>query len=270
MTTPPKQAAGNRPREAESLLDQLAESALDHAYYEVNREKPPSSVMQVFTLVSMVSLGFLLSVVAVQSQNDRPATELERQALIDNIAGRQEVLDLRRQSVESLQTEIATLSSRAEAPSQAGQRDLLNAAGGTVVGDGVKIELSSAVGSSAGQMISDLDVQLAVNGLWMAGAEAIDVGGSRLSATSAIRSAGEGITVNFESISEPIVIRAIGSQGVLVRQFKASPSGRFLEDRARNSGISWKMSEVDEVRMSAAPAKRLEVRHASAVKKGTS
>ena len=258
------------PREAESLLDQLAESELDNAYYDVDRESEPNGIMRVFTLASLVALGFLLAVVALQSQNDRPATELERQALIDNIASRQELLDSRRTSALALQTEIDSLSSRIVSPSKGAQRDVLNAAAGGVVGDGVEIQLSSAPGDSAGGLISDLDVQLVVNGLWMSGAEAIDVGGSRLTSTSAIRSAGEGITVNFESISDPIVIRAIGSQGVLAKQFEASPSGRYLEDRAKNSGISWELSEADEIRMSAAPRKRLEVRHASAVKKGRS
>lgn len=258
------------PREAESLLEQLAESALDNAYYEVDRTREPTILMRVFTLVSITFLGFLFAVVAVQFRNDRPATETERQALIDNIAGRQEIVDSRRETVGLLEDEIDTLMSQVSNPSQGAMRDRLNAGGEAVVGEGVQVTLISASGDAARGIISDLDVQLAVNGLWMSGAEAIDVGGNRLASTSAIRSAGEGITVNFRSIAEPIVIRAIGSQSALTKQFEASPSGRYLGERQQNAGISWTIQELEEISMAAAPNKRLEIRHASAVRRGGS
>lgn len=263
--TPPK-----APREAESLLEQLAESALDNAYYEVDRTREPTALMRIFTLVSIIFLGFLFAVVAVQFRNDRPATETERQALIDNIAGRQEIVDSRRETIALLEDEIDVLTAQVSTPSEALQRDRLNAAGEAVVGEGVEVTLNSASGESTRGIISDLDVQLVVNGLWMSGAEAIDVGGNRLASTSAIRSAGEGITVNFQSIAEPIVIRAIGSPNGLTKQFEASPSGRYLTEREQNSGISWTIQESDEIQMAAAPSKRLEIRHARAVRRGGS
>ena len=42
----------------------------------------------------------------------------------------------------------------------------------------------------------DPDLQKLVNGLWAAGAEAISINGQRLTNLSAIREAGEAITVN--------------------------------------------------------------------------
>lgn len=270
MTDDNRPTENRTPRPAESLLEQLAESSLDNAYYEVDRETEPSVVMQAITLVSIVMLGFFLAVVAVQSQNNRPATEAERQALVDSIEERQATLDSRRLAAASLQAEIDTLESNVIAPSKSAQRDVLNAGAQAVVGDGVEIRLSSAAGEKAGGLVTDLDVQLVVNGLWMSGAEAVDVGGNRLSSTSAIRSAGDGITVNFQSIAEPIVVRAIGSPNSLAEQFRLSPSGRYLDARSENSGIVWSVKEADEISMSAAPNKRLEIRHASAIRRGGS
>lgn len=271
MSRPQIPGGSKKPtREAESLLEQLAESAIDNAYYEVDRQNEPKPLIRVITLFWLVFLGFFIVVVALQSQNDRPATEVERQALIDSIAGRQETVESRRMNIEALQAQISALTDQNAPLTKSAQRDKLNAAAEAVAGDGIEIRLSSAAGDTAGGVVSDLDVQLVVNGLWMSGAEAVDVGGSRLSATSAIRSAGEGITVNFESISEPIVIRAIGSPRTLVRQFGMSPSGRYLDDRAQYAGISWDLDEVEEIRMNPAPKQRLEVRHASVLKRGGS
>ena len=153
---------------------------------------------------------------------------------------------------------------------QTSRRDKLSAGGGAIVGEGVEITLKSADGDGSDALVSDLDVQLVVNGLWMSGAEAIDVGGNRLAATSAIRSAGDGITVNYKSIAEPVIIRAIGSQSALTKQFTLSPSGRYLVERNTNSGITWTIKNADEISMSAAPKERLEVRHANAIKRGGS
>ena len=50
----------------------------------------------------------------------------------------------------------------------------------------------------------DRDLQVIVNGLWAAGAEAIAVNGQRLTACSAIRSAGEAILVDFRPLSAAV------------------------------------------------------------------
>lgn len=257
-------------REAESLLEQLADSAMDNAYYDVDRERETSTASRTFTFLAILLLGFSITVVTVQSRNDRPATELERQALIDSIEARQEILVSRQSRLETLQDEVRSLSNGAISPTKATERDELNAGAVVVEGDGIVIELRSAPDNTGDGVISDLDVQLVVNGLWMSGAEAIDVGGNRLTATSAIRAAGEGITVNFNSIPEPIVIQAIGSQSTLERQFRVSPTGRYLENRSQMSGIRWTIDRQDSLQLPAAPAKRLKIRHASPQKRGGS
>jgi uncharacterized protein YlxW (UPF0749 family) len=59
--------------------------------------------------------------------------------------------------------------------------------------------------------IHDGDLQLVVNALWEAGAEAIAVNGSRLVATTPIRSAGATIVVNFRPLTPPFRVVAIGA-----------------------------------------------------------
>ena len=56
------------------------------------------------------------------------------------------------------------------------------------------------------RVILDTDLQSLVNGLWMAGAEAISINGQRLTSLTAIRIAGEAITVNNVSLTPPYVV----------------------------------------------------------------
>ena len=58
--------------------------------------------------------------------------------------------------------------------------------------------------------IHDTDLQLVVNALWAAGAEAVAINDSRLVATTPIRAAGDTIVVNFRPLSPPYEVSAIG------------------------------------------------------------
>lgn len=100
-----------------------------------------------------------------------------------------------------------------------------------VIGPGIEVVLDDGKGPARdpaiedARRIHDLDLQLLVNALWATGAEAVAVNRERLAATTAIRGAGETITVNFRPQGPPYRIRAIGAdQGA----FSRSPTaGRF-------------------------------------------
>jgi uncharacterized protein YlxW (UPF0749 family) len=59
--------------------------------------------------------------------------------------------------------------------------------------------------------IHDSDLQLVVNALWSAGAEAVAINDSRLVATTPIRAAGGTIVVNFRPLSPPYRVTAVGA-----------------------------------------------------------
>ena len=88
-------------------------------------------------------------------------------------------------------------------------------------------DTGGATASGAG-VILDRDIQLLVNDLWAAGAEAIAVGGVRLRTTSAIRQAGGSILVDNRPVSWPIDIDAIGdAAGMQVALVGTAGFGRF-------------------------------------------
>jgi uncharacterized protein YlxW (UPF0749 family) len=84
-----------------------------------------------------------------------------------------------------------------------------------VEGTGVRVVLddspaSRAAGNDGSGVILDSDLQLAVNGLFIAGAQAISINGQRLTTQTAIREAGGAILVDYRPLSPPYTIDAIG------------------------------------------------------------
>jgi uncharacterized protein YlxW (UPF0749 family) len=72
------------------------------------------------------------------------------------------------------------------------------------------------------------DLQIIVNGLWEAGAEAISINGHRLTSRAAIRFAGEAILVDYRPLTRPYVITAIGDPGGLSVEFADNDGGSHL------------------------------------------
>jgi uncharacterized protein YlxW (UPF0749 family) len=85
--------------------------------------------------------------------------------------------------------------------------------------------------------VLDQDLQLVVNGLWAAGAEAISINGQRLTALSAIRSAGQAVLVDYRPLSPPYRISAVGDPERLRARFAAGPGGRDLRELQENFGV---------------------------------
>lgn len=249
-------------RETESILEQLAATSIDHDYY-VRHDTPPSTFSRTLTGVVAALFGLLLTIAAVQTRNDRPATEAERGALIENIQLRQEVVDGKQESAERLREEIADLQAASTDDSPGTSALRIAAAAQPVRGPGIELRARSAADDDAGDpsagRLTDTDIQLVVNGLWLAGAEAVAVNGHRLTATSAIRSAGEAITVNYRSVTEPIVVTAIGDPDSLQLQWEQGPSGRYLDGRAEADGVTFTVRGSDEIEMAGAPESRLDV-----------
>ena len=79
--------------------------------------------------------------------------------------------------------------------------------------------------------VLDRDLQELVNGLWAAGAEAVSVDGQRLTARTAIRSAGEAVLVDFRPLSPPYVVRgARATPAGSSRPSSTATAGRRLAD----------------------------------------
>ena len=91
------------------------------------------------------------------------------------------------------------------------------------------------------------------NGLWEAGAEAISINGHRLSSLTAIRSAGDAITVDYRSLTRPYRVEAIGDPRTLQAHFVESSAGAWWNDLAQNRRMRYEISDVKQLDLAADP-----------------
>lgn len=248
-------------RQAEALIERLATEAMDDGYLATH-ERPPGAVAKSLSFLISVLFGVLLAVAALRANLTGQATELENQALVDRIEVQTELNESRRAAVAELRTEIESLAEAEERPSGANLG--LNVASGAVALTGAGITIEARSGEGGNGIIDDRDLQMLVNGLWQAGAEAISINGQRIGATSAIHWAGSAVVVNFTSLAEPYRVVAIGPSESLAERIAANTAGRYWDTRASSTGLSWVVTQSADVRVPALPQARQNLRHAQA------
>jgi uncharacterized protein YlxW (UPF0749 family) len=109
--------------------------------------------------------------------------------------------------------------------------------------------------------VRDGDLQLVVNALWAAGAEAIGINGQRLGPTTAIRFAGEAVLVDFRPVTNPYLVTAIGDPGSLRSRFLQSPQVADLAVISESFGLRFEFAQEDELSLPAGSS--LELRSAA-------
>jgi uncharacterized protein YlxW (UPF0749 family) len=105
--------------------------------------------------------------------------------------------------------------------------------------------------------VQDRDLQDVVNALWAAGAEAISINGVRLTALTAIRSAGDAILVDFRLLSPPYTVRAIGAPAALELGLLDGPTGARLSTYASLYGLSFTVRRESSLSLPGAGAPEL-------------
>ncbi len=230
----------------------------------------------------MVVAGLLVAVTYDQAAATSQGRQQVRAALIEDIQRSSDAGDELTTELEELRVEVARTRDELLAASVVGQRALdevaaaeEGAAAVPVDGPGLLVTLANAesdadddpVGGNttedASGKVRDGDLQLVVNALWAAGAEAISINDQRLGATSAIRFAGEAVLVDFRPVMNPYEIRAIGDPEDLSRNFLESPEVGALAAIAETFDLRFEFAQEDELSLPAAST--LELRSADPV-----
>jgi len=283
-----------------SLLDQVLAETLDPAYAQAASrraeragEEPPEAARRtrrrgrlVVALVLAIA-GLLVAVAYDQAAAGQHGREQVRQALLGDIdAETATARDLTTQ-LDRLRRQVNTTRDDALRTSAVGQQalDALTAAeqGAAAVpvrGPGLLVTLADAapdadsdpVGGTTQpdpvSMVRDSDLQLVVNALWAAGAEAISIDGQRLGPTSAIRFAGEAVLVDFNPVTNPYEVRVVGDPDSLSRGFLANPQVTALAGFFESYGMRFDFAK--EKNLSLPAASLPELRAAAAVPRGGS
>jgi uncharacterized protein YlxW (UPF0749 family) len=119
------------------------------------------------------------------------------------------------------------------------------------------VDPRDAAGPDQGKVVAR-DLQILVNGLWKAGAEAISVNGHRLTSRAAIRFAGEAILVDYRPLVRPYVITAIGDPGSLSVEFADNEGGSSLQSLKNNFKIRGDIEDRASVVVSGEPTLSLQ------------
>lgn len=276
------------PAASMSLINELMKNPLDPAYQlETDRLRATNSTPRAgrrspVLILTVVLLGFALATAASALRIPQTEQDRQRASLVSRIETRQGEISGSARRIVALRSEIGALQGRAlqrnNADGTASQLTALAATTGVaaVTGPGLVLDVDDAPtgnggaggdprapkdsavqsGSANTGVVTSADLQIVVNGLWQAGAEAISINGERLTAHSAIRSAGEAILVNFTPIAPPYVVSAIGP-AALQTGFERSEGGLYLAGLGKGFNIRSSARSAKDLRLPAAAVPEL-------------
>ncbi|MBW8764733.1 MAG: DUF881 domain-containing protein [Geodermatophilales bacterium] len=264
-----------------SLLDAVLAETLDPAYAGAAAERAARAADggvptarprrgRVLVALTLAVAGLLVAVTYDQASASAKGRSQVRAALVADIEHESRVADDLAAQLEDVRGKVTRNRDQLLARSSFGQRaldDLARAEAGAgavqVTGPGLLVTLANAdpkadgdpVGGSteadASGRVRDGDLQLVVNALWAAGAEAVSINGQRLGATSAIRFAGEAVLVDFRPVANPYEVSAIGDPDTLSTKFLASPEVASLAVISESFGLRFEFARKDELTLPA-------------------
>jgi uncharacterized protein YlxW (UPF0749 family) len=272
---PADQRLEARSRAVTPLLTLITQQSLDEDYAHVARRRSldqprPARGRPQRTAAAVVAVfGLLATTAAVQTAQGADEAQASRSTLVARVTERRDTVAALTDRSEELRTEI-----------EAGEAELSRVTGLTVsaqsrlrrlqirtgyiavTGEGARVTMTDAAGAPEdGELIRDTDLQLLVNGLWQAGAEAISINGQRVTVRTAIKNSDVVINVNSQPLRPPYVVNAIGDRRTLQADLLASASGLDLANLVSRYGFGFEMVPVEELVLPAAPDRVL--RHAT-------
>ena len=272
-----------RPDGSMSLLVDMVTNSLDSSYAEAAgrragapaggvdapaTSRPGVAARRGVAVLLILGLGLLTGTAAAQVRRRQASIDGVRDRLVSDVRHRTAESDALSRQAAGLRMAVdrertAGLSAGDTGRAAAQQLVALELAAGVlpVTGSGLVIHLDDAPtgskeatargGTPGAGRVLDRDVQAAVNGVWAAGAEAVAVNDLRLTARTAIRSAGEAILVDYRPISPPYTVRALGDPAQLEPAFLDGAEGRQLASLAALYGLRLR---VDRTRHQTLPA----------------
>jgi uncharacterized protein YlxW (UPF0749 family) len=198
----------------------------------------------------LVTLGFSISAV-------RRADVPRRTQLIGLIDARKRQVDDLDAAVRALRSEVDQAQAAAgrlttTEQQQASIEDQLSLQAGSTAmsGPALVVQLADSsrhptdLAQASAYRVHDADLQLVVNALFAAGAEAVAVNSNRVVATTPIRGAGQTIVVNFRPLNPPYVVQGIGADR---NAFEGSDIARRFHRWTTLFGLTFNVSTSDRV-----------------------
>lgn len=259
-----------RKHQPKGLLRGLVGEHLDPGYARAAQRRggrPQDSRPQdsraegLWLLCGALLVGVLLGVAANDAAARAPGAEQARRGLVEDVReARTRTDELSRRAAE-LAADRDVAQADALANDQRGRATLdeldrleQQVSAVAVTGPGLRITIADTVDpqpGERGQTVLDRDLQLLVNGLWAAGAEAVALSGVRLHPRATIRQAGGAVLVDNRPVSQPYLLEAIGDpQDLHVRFVETDGYGRFATF-TQVYGTRFDVEQVEALRLPA-------------------
>ena len=239
------------------LLSLITAQSLDGDYQHVAERRKDSAQQGTKArfgrgvAIVVALFGLMVVVAAVQTSRDAATTEEGRQELIRQITLQRDDLRASQNSISDLRQENVDLADNVDSLQQVESRvnaDLLSTRGyagyAPVRGPGVRINVNDSPDGNPDGRVRDEDLSLLVDGLWVAGAEAISINGHRLTTISSIRSVDKAIHIKAQPIKPPYEVLAIGNPENLQSLFGESRPGLEWLALRRNYGFVFTMENA--------------------------
>lgn len=230
------------------LLREVRDQALDPNYEAVTRREDAAGSRArrswvAGTLAVLLVAGLAVGTAWRTTAAQEPALAAERGDLVRRVQSAQAHASAQESQISSLRSQVEQLRRADSAPPTPQAGAVAGVGAAAVSGPGVVLVVDDArdAASDAEGRIGDADLRRVVNGLWQAGAEAVAINGRRVSARTAIRTAGSAITVDYVSLSRPYTIEAIGDPATLPGRFAQTDGAvqtQFLHD---NYGVRYEI-----------------------------
>lgn len=286
MTTTARDVPPRRVDASMSLLNDMMAGTLDEAYAERAARRAgtgagdtaatagarPGPVARGTAVLTLLALGLVTGTAVAQVRARQDASTGLRAELAAQVRERSAETDRLATSAAQLRAEVeatqsALLGADVAGRTMAEQLVALGLASATlpVEGPGLVVRLDDAPpdeavedplrgGTPVDGRVQDRDLQDLVNGLWAAGAEAVSINDVRLTALTAIRSAGDAVLVDFQLLSPPYVVRAIGRPSDLELELVDGPAGRRLQTYVSLYGLRLDVARAESLALPGASA----------------
>ncbi len=235
------------------LLQTILGSALDPGYRKAAESaKHPLSWWRVALIAILVILLGFGTGVAIRSLRAQETGALAaRNSLLEQVAEKQANTAILQEEISGLSTTAEQLSAASAPLAKVPAALSLSSANRSVYGPGVIVQISDADAT-----VRDSEVRALTNALWVSGAEAISIDGVRLGPSTTIRTAGSTILVDFEAVSSPYKIEAIGNQQTMLETLMKVADPDQSSGSINRAGLSLTVEPADDLELNAATQSR--------------
>jgi uncharacterized protein YlxW (UPF0749 family) len=245
------------------LLVELVNDTLDPGYAAAAARRGPNPPRRWYdapaVAIGCLLIGFALVVGYIHTHRSAPEAQVVHDDLVTKVRDAEDRGDDLSAQLKRLSDELEAARNGALSASQRAQLSAAELSAGqvAVTGPGLSVTLDEPPAPSASpstgrggttpvgaaHILTDRDIRSVVNELWADGAEAISVNDVRLTPTSAIRFAGEAVLVDFQAISPPYTIRAVGDADTLATGFAMSEVASRYQTLSSAVGIRFAFDE---------------------------